>query len=70
MTQLYLNKLLRTSSEQILPLHLLLNIPQNTGYFVHSPYGTENEKYYTIDMHRIYTDITKKLPQFKKCILC
>ena len=70
MTQLYLNKLLSTSSEQILHLHLLLHIPQNTGYFVHSPYGTGSKKYYTIDIHRIYTNITKKLPQFKKCILC
>ena len=70
MTQIYLNKLLSTSSAQILHLHLLSNIPQNTGHFVHSPYGTENFKYYTIDIHRVYTDITKKLPQLKKCILC
>ena len=34
-------------------------MPQNTGHFVHSPYGTGNKKYYTIDTHRIYTNITK-----------
>ena len=47
MTQLYLNKLLRTSSGGASHLHLLL-MPQNTGHFVHSPYGTGKKKYYTI----------------------
>ena len=41
-TQIYLNKLLSTSSERTLRLHVLLHISQNTGHFVHSPYGTEN----------------------------
>ena len=59
MTQIYLNKLLSTSSERTLQLHLLLLMPQNIGHFVNSPYGTENKKYYTIDTHRIYTNITK-----------
>ena len=59
MTQIYLNKLLSTSSEQTLHLHLLLHISQNTGHFVDSPYGTGNKKYYTIDIHRIYKSITK-----------
>ena len=45
MTQLYLNKLLSTSSEPTLQLHLLLLMPQNIGHFVNSPYGTENKKY-------------------------
>ena len=49
MTQLYLNKLLRTSSEQTLHLWLLLHMSQNTGHFVHSPYETGKKKYYTID---------------------
>ena len=33
-------------------------MPQNTGHFVHSPYGTGNKKYYTIDTLRIYINIT------------
>ena len=49
MTQLYLNKLLRTSSAQTLHLQLLLHMSLNTGHFVHSPYGTGKKKYYTID---------------------
>ena len=58
MTQLYLNKLLRTSSDQASHRHLLLK-PQNTGYFVHLPYGTGKKKYYTIHIHRINTNIKK-----------
>ena len=49
MTQLYLNKLLRTSSAQTLHLWLLLHMSQNIGHFVHLPYGTGKKKYYTID---------------------
>ena len=49
MMQLYLNKLLRTSSAQTLHLRLLLHLSQNTGHFLHLPYGTGKKKYYTID---------------------
>ena len=35
-------------------------MPQNTGHFVDSTYGTGNKKYCTIDIHRIYTNITHK----------
>ena len=67
MTQLYLNKLLSTSSGWASHLHLLL-MPQNTGHFVHLPYGTgKKKKNYTIHIHRIYKNIQKNLPQFKKC---
>ena len=62
-TQLYLNKLLSTSSERTLRLHVLLHISQNTDHFVHLPYGTGNKKYYTKDIHKIYTNITNKLLQ-------
>ena len=70
MSQLYLNKLLRTSSEGASHLHLLLLMPQNTGYLVNSPYGTGKKKYYTIHKHRIYTNVKKKLPQFEKHVSC
>ena len=42
--QLYLNRLLNTSSDQASPLSLLFHITQNTGHFVNSPCGTRKKK--------------------------
>ena len=42
--QLYLNRLLNTSSDQASQLSLLFHIPQNTGHFVISPCETGKKK--------------------------
>ena len=42
--QLYLNRLLNTSSDQASQLSLLFHITQNTGHFVNSPCGTGKKK--------------------------
>ena len=42
--QLYLNRLLNTSSDQASQLSLLFQIPQNTGHFVNLPYRTGKKK--------------------------